>query len=322
LPEFGLINMNARLYDPLLGRFLEADPYVANSTFSQDFNRYSYARNNPLATPLQFSAAAYSPMQSTNIRNVNVVLNLNATYSTNIYSNTYSSFVSNGRRENISGGGNTKKRYTDPWGLWTYKVEAREGDELDESTWGKNLFGYVYPGANNPKDKSGNWYYGDLDKLHPNDFPGLQHDLAYDKLDCKGPMGLVSDSRAIIADQIFVFQHYWLINEFLFDGQFKEAAHSFFMAAGLDILSSFKREPFFATSFLETHYFNKMINNQNLTNSQKNWAMAGNYVAMSPMYTTAASITGLAVGPVISDIVTGGPVTVTLAILAKIFRLW
>jgi hypothetical protein len=27
---------------------LEADPYVADGTFSQDFNRYSYARNNPL----------------------------------------------------------------------------------------------------------------------------------------------------------------------------------------------------------------------------------------------------------------------------------
>jgi hypothetical protein len=40
--------MNARMYDPILGRFLEADPYVADGTFSQDFNRYSYARNNPL----------------------------------------------------------------------------------------------------------------------------------------------------------------------------------------------------------------------------------------------------------------------------------
>jgi hypothetical protein len=36
------------MYDPILGRFLEADPYVADGTFSQDFNRYSYARNNPL----------------------------------------------------------------------------------------------------------------------------------------------------------------------------------------------------------------------------------------------------------------------------------
>jgi len=48
LPEFGLINMNARLYNPVIGRFLSLDPYVADNTYSQDFNRYTYARNNPL----------------------------------------------------------------------------------------------------------------------------------------------------------------------------------------------------------------------------------------------------------------------------------
>ena len=48
LPEFGLINMNARLYDPILGRFLSPDPFVADPLFSQDYNRYMYARNNPL----------------------------------------------------------------------------------------------------------------------------------------------------------------------------------------------------------------------------------------------------------------------------------
>ena len=48
LPEFGLINMNARLYDPLLGRFLSPDPYVADDTSTQAFNRYAYALNNPL----------------------------------------------------------------------------------------------------------------------------------------------------------------------------------------------------------------------------------------------------------------------------------
>jgi RHS repeat-associated protein len=41
-------NMNARLYDPVIGRFFSPDKYVANSSFTQDFNRYSYARNNPL----------------------------------------------------------------------------------------------------------------------------------------------------------------------------------------------------------------------------------------------------------------------------------
>ena len=48
LDEFGLINMNARLYDPILGRFLSPDPYVVDDTYSQDYNRYTYARNNPL----------------------------------------------------------------------------------------------------------------------------------------------------------------------------------------------------------------------------------------------------------------------------------
>jgi hypothetical protein len=40
--------MNARLYDPAVGRFLSPDPYVQAPNFSQNFNRYSYALNNPL----------------------------------------------------------------------------------------------------------------------------------------------------------------------------------------------------------------------------------------------------------------------------------
>jgi len=48
LPQFGLINLNARLYDPLLGRFLSPDPYVQAPGLSQNYNRYSYCLNNPL----------------------------------------------------------------------------------------------------------------------------------------------------------------------------------------------------------------------------------------------------------------------------------
>jgi len=48
LPWFGLVNMNARLYDPLVGRFLSHDPYVQTPDFTQNFNRYSYCLNNPL----------------------------------------------------------------------------------------------------------------------------------------------------------------------------------------------------------------------------------------------------------------------------------
>ncbi|MTK52135.1 RHS repeat-associated core domain-containing protein [Paludibacter sp.] len=48
LNEFGLVNMNGRCYDPVLGRFLSPDPYIQAPDFSQSFNRYSYCVNNPL----------------------------------------------------------------------------------------------------------------------------------------------------------------------------------------------------------------------------------------------------------------------------------
>ncbi|GHV29799.1 hypothetical protein FACS1894177_01290 [Bacteroidia bacterium] len=48
LAEFGLINMNGRVYDPVLGRFLSPDPFVQVPDFSQSYNRYSYCLNNPL----------------------------------------------------------------------------------------------------------------------------------------------------------------------------------------------------------------------------------------------------------------------------------
>ncbi len=48
LPWFNLYNMNGRLYDPVVGRFLSPDNYVQMPDFSQNFNRYSYCWNNPL----------------------------------------------------------------------------------------------------------------------------------------------------------------------------------------------------------------------------------------------------------------------------------
>jgi RHS repeat-associated protein len=48
LPWFNLVNMNGRLYDPLVGRFLSADPYVQMPDGTQSYNRYSYCLNNPL----------------------------------------------------------------------------------------------------------------------------------------------------------------------------------------------------------------------------------------------------------------------------------
>jgi len=48
LDEFGLINMNGRCYDPVVGRFLSPDIIVQNPNNTQCYNRYSYCINNPL----------------------------------------------------------------------------------------------------------------------------------------------------------------------------------------------------------------------------------------------------------------------------------
>ena len=48
LNEFCLINMNGRVYDPVLGRFLSPDKYVQEGDNSQNYNSYSYCLNNPL----------------------------------------------------------------------------------------------------------------------------------------------------------------------------------------------------------------------------------------------------------------------------------
>lgn len=49
LAELGLIHMNGRLYDPVIGRFLQADPVIQAPHNAQSHNRYSYVLNNPLS---------------------------------------------------------------------------------------------------------------------------------------------------------------------------------------------------------------------------------------------------------------------------------
>jgi RHS repeat-associated protein len=48
LDDLDFIHMNARVYDPDIGRFLSPDPTVPYAHNPQSFNRYSYAQNNPL----------------------------------------------------------------------------------------------------------------------------------------------------------------------------------------------------------------------------------------------------------------------------------
>jgi len=48
LDDYGLIHMNGRLYDPLIGRMLSVDNHVQNPADLRNYNRYAYVLNNPL----------------------------------------------------------------------------------------------------------------------------------------------------------------------------------------------------------------------------------------------------------------------------------
>lgn len=47
LPEFGLINMNGRMYDPKTGMMLSPDNYVSDATSTIAYNRFLYCNGNP-----------------------------------------------------------------------------------------------------------------------------------------------------------------------------------------------------------------------------------------------------------------------------------
>ena len=48
LDEMGLIHMNGRIFDPLIGRFMSADPFIQAPENLQSHNRFAYVMNNPL----------------------------------------------------------------------------------------------------------------------------------------------------------------------------------------------------------------------------------------------------------------------------------
>ena len=48
IDEMGIINMNGRIYDPLIGRFMSADPYIQAPYNLKSFNRYICVWNNSL----------------------------------------------------------------------------------------------------------------------------------------------------------------------------------------------------------------------------------------------------------------------------------
>jgi RHS repeat-associated protein len=48
LDDVGLVHMNGRIFDPLIGRFMQADPMIQDPGNLQDYDRYGYCYNNPM----------------------------------------------------------------------------------------------------------------------------------------------------------------------------------------------------------------------------------------------------------------------------------
>ncbi len=47
--DFDVIHMGGRTYNPVLGRFMQADPFIQQPGNLQSYNRYAYVMNNPMS---------------------------------------------------------------------------------------------------------------------------------------------------------------------------------------------------------------------------------------------------------------------------------
>lgn len=66
LDQLALVHLNGRVYDPIIGRMISADPTVPDTDDGQHYNRYTYVLNNGLAyvDPSGFSSADPQPRYS------------------------------------------------------------------------------------------------------------------------------------------------------------------------------------------------------------------------------------------------------------------
>jgi RHS repeat-associated protein len=109
IQETNLINMNARLYDPSIGRFISADTIIDGMYGTQGFNRYSYVKNNPLK---YVDPSGHSSIGYTNVYNTTYNSSLNLQWNSSPY-------------RNIPYGSPFRFQWYDPWGYRAWR-QARE----------------------------------------------------------------------------------------------------------------------------------------------------------------------------------------------------
>ncbi len=243
LQSVGLINMNGRLYDPKLHRFLQPDNFVQDPSNTQNYNRYGYCWNNPLkytdpsGEKIKFTFNDF-------VAGVQIVIGVglmfipSAQYAGAMlitngflhFKNAYDGYKKTGNWEyssyntlpffsfgietNIENGNYYKpngitqnESLVKPQTIAINDVRAQGGGEcpncLNPSTTGHNLFYLTYPGGDNPKSYNGQYNYSYV-PTNLSEYPAIGHDRRYDNLKITGALGLFTDTRAIGADWRFV----------------------------------------------------------------------------------------------------------------------
>ena len=155
LPQFSLINMNGRLYDPQNARMLSADPILNDATESQAYNKYSYANNNPLSytDPSGYDYVTWGGGGATNnvgsgANSVDLFSNLNGRGWSGLDMHQ-SAFESNASSSNIYSAANSTENYDKFWttatgGLFgNYKnIKVPVYNETPRNLNGGHLSGY------------------------------------------------------------------------------------------------------------------------------------------------------------------------------------
>lgn len=134
LQSVGLINMNARLYDPILHRFLQVDNYIQDPTSTQNYNQYGYVLNNPLL---------YSDPSGNTYQDGKDCANCGS-----------SNELSNGQQTLIGGLISTVVTNWDEWGIKDWANKNINGDKFSKWWKKKVSFNNMFGGGGSNKNSA------------------------------------------------------------------------------------------------------------------------------------------------------------------------
>lgn len=112
-------------------------------------------------------------------------------------------------------------------------------DQPNPETLNQNLFGYNYPGPDNPRKYNGKSDYS----VPPTEFekPAFVHDQDYDKLGAVGAGGLFLDNKTAAADRKFVGSMDKLVTKYKESGEIKMMMKAIIVRDGLNAASQPKQ---------------------------------------------------------------------------------